>query len=110
MTVLDQHNRSLTVAEANELAMRESEGRLGFVEEGAGLVAVYRRLGPVVAAGYKGSQPDADDSPAPQDRRIAMPHLALTAWGIFEMARAARPKPEPMICERTSGFLVTQPA
>ena len=33
MSILDQHNRSMSVADANKLAIEESEGRLGIVEK-----------------------------------------------------------------------------
>lgn len=41
-------------------------------------------------------------------RRIPMSRLALTAWGVFEMARAAGPRSERMVHGRTSRSLAAQ--
>lgn len=107
MSILDENNRSLSVAEANEIAIRESEGRLHFAEEGGEVFAIHR------------SEP-ADDAESPQagipldqsagafERRVAMSRLAVTAWGVFEMARAAGPRPERMVHGRASRSVAPQ--
>lgn len=104
MTVLDQHNRSLSVAEANDIAVEESEGRLGIVEKRGEVFAVYRRIDE--AEGRQSRTDYADASAAA--REIPMSRLALTAWGVFEMARAAGPRPERMVHGRSSRDLQTQ--
>ncbi|HEX4000860.1 MAG TPA: hypothetical protein VHX65_20095 [Pirellulales bacterium] len=112
MSVLDIHNRSLSVSEANEMAIQESEGRLSIVEERGQVFAVYRRFdsaddGEIVDRELvRGDNPISGEF----DRRIAMSHLALTAWCIFEMARAAGPRPERMVHARARRSFATQTA
>lgn len=97
MSLLDQHNRSVGLPEANEIAMRESEGRLSFVEDGSDVMAIYRCLD---------STHDGEQLP---QQRIRMSRLALTTWGVFEMARAAGPRPERMVHARADRRYAIQP-
>ena len=113
MSLLDHRSRSLSVAEANEMALRESDGYLGFVEEQGELFAVYRRHDRADDSNTAESEMAAADSVvaghvavgsataciagSAVDRRIAMSRVALTSWSVFEMARAAGRKPERMV-------------
>ena len=111
MSILDRNNRSITLSEANEIAMRESEGRLSFIEDGAEVIAIYWRCDSTGDAELPRQPTDIPKKycePIP-DRRIAMPRTALNAWGIFEMARAAGPRPERMVHGRANRSVAAQP-
>ena len=111
MSVLDLHNRSLSVVEANRMAMEESEGRLSIVEHGADVFAVYRGVERFNDADMAQHGGDFADRPANGAalRQIPMTRLALTAWTVFEMARAAGPRPQRMVHGRASRSLAPEP-
>jgi hypothetical protein len=107
MSVLDEHNRSMCVEEANEMATVESEGRLEIAVEGEKVFAVYRHFHHLgdPASDDAGSDDSCTDNVV---RRIEISRLALTAWGVFEMARAAGPRPERMIHGRANRSIAAQ--
>ena len=96
MSILDQHNRSMSVADANELAIEESEGRLGIVEKQGEVFAVYRRFDDADVSRLRTDTPESATAEF-IDREIPVSRVALTAWTVFEMARAAGPRPERMV-------------
>ena len=110
MSVLDLRNRSVSVAEANAMAARESEGRLSFVEDGLDVIAVYRRsdVGEDADRRHRAIHGDGNLASATAIQRIPMSRLALTAWGVFEMARAAGLRPERMVHGRANRAFATQ--
>jgi hypothetical protein len=92
------------------MAFLESEGHLEIVAESGKVIAIY----------LDSDQSDDIDSRcnaiggsanhfiAAPTRRIQMPRLALTAWGVFEMARAAGSRPDRMVHAQPKRSLETQ--
>jgi hypothetical protein len=110
MSELDEHNRSLTIEEANELAIRESVGHLEIVADREKVFAVSRRPARSDETGIEGSAdiPHVGANSDCEQRRIEISRLSLTAWGVFEMARAVGPRPERMIHGHTRRSIATQ--